>query len=304
MTVKDFGTCWCGQNANTVTLNTDDYVIVKCSSCGTGRTLPTPYEDYNETDEYSKAEFDEEYNKNESEWMGFARFTLKQWQDLDKNLSGKTFLDLGFGGGHTLKAALERSAVPYGLELNPNRIAYAKQHFGIDNVAVGLLGDEPADWPKQYDAINLAHVMEHVPDPLALLKQVKEYLTTEGKVIISVPNYGSVLARYAAEGWRGLQVHQHIWQYSPKAMENMAQKAGMKVYSVKAHPLGTYVTTQGKIKYYDTEGSFARDAGWHRKHVYLSNKVFQKVPVVSRTVVKTLHKIGHGDQVFLVAGRS
>jgi 2-polyprenyl-3-methyl-5-hydroxy-6-metoxy-1,4-benzoquinol methylase len=42
------------------------------------------------------------------------------------------------------------------------------------------------------DVVVLAHVLEHVDDPAALLARVRSYLDPEGRIVITVPNAGSI----------------------------------------------------------------------------------------------------------------
>lgn len=47
--------------------------------------------------------------------------------------------------------------------------------------------------PKQpFDSIILEHVLEHVDDPVSLLRQVKNWLAPEGKLFLGVPNGNSI----------------------------------------------------------------------------------------------------------------
>jgi len=42
--------------------------------------------------------------------------------------------------------------------------------------------------PKKYDAIIMAHILEHVKDPVLVLEKYKGFLSENGKIIITVPN--------------------------------------------------------------------------------------------------------------------
>ncbi|MDE6590489.1 MAG: class I SAM-dependent methyltransferase, partial [Oscillospiraceae bacterium] len=45
---------------------------------------------------------------------------------------------------------------------------------------------------KKYDNILIGHVLEHVEDPVAILKRCKEWKTEDGVILAAVPNSGSL----------------------------------------------------------------------------------------------------------------
>ena len=54
---------------------------------------------------------------------------------------------------------------------------------------VGLI--EEVEIEKKFNLVLLMHVLEHVEDPIQILKRCKEWLTSDGQLIITVPNANS-----------------------------------------------------------------------------------------------------------------
>lgn len=51
---------------------------------------------------------------------------------------------------------------------------------------------EDFETDEKYDTIVMEHILEHVDDPVALLKRVRNWLSPAGKLLIGVPNGNSI----------------------------------------------------------------------------------------------------------------
>lgn len=147
------------------------------------------------------------------------------------NLSDKSLFEIGFGEGYILKSAanagMEISGVDFtdsGLqtthpELSQNvEVSDAYQH--IDNLIVKNV---------HFDACVIQNVLEHVIDPILMIKKIKAILKPNGYVIINVPNDYSDLQLEALktglidrEFWFGPIEHLHYFNTEnlPKFVES------------------------------------------------------------------------------------
>jgi hypothetical protein len=93
---------------------------------------------------------------------------------------------------------------------------------------------------KQYDYVQVAHVLEHVMHPLDLVKKVTGYVSSGGYLYIEVPQEISD-ARLAAlkQGApaTGFWVHEHINQYSCSAVAHLLEAAGLEVVAIEGKEL-------------------------------------------------------------------
>jgi 2-polyprenyl-3-methyl-5-hydroxy-6-metoxy-1,4-benzoquinol methylase len=98
----------------------------------------------------------------------------------------KTLLDVGCGPGTFLMVAQERGWDVHGIELAREAGAWA-QRFGLD-VHIGTLDQYAPSHQKRFGVVTSFEVLEHVSDPLGMLRSVREVLAPNGRLILSVPN--------------------------------------------------------------------------------------------------------------------
>lgn len=81
---------------------------------------------------------------------------------------------------------------------------------------------------ERFDGITLSHVLEHVPDPVGLLRRCAELLRPGGWVWIETPNLAAPgHARYGAY-WRGVEAPRHLVLFGPAALELALDRAGFR----------------------------------------------------------------------------
>ena len=93
-----------------------------------------------------------------------------------------------------------------------------------------------ADVPESgiYDVITLNHVIEHVVDPIALLRECcKRLCPRDGTLLITTPNIKSLGHRWFKSYWRGLEVPRHLAVFSPSALSECVARAGLRVRSIR-----------------------------------------------------------------------
>lgn len=101
---------------------------------------------------------------------------------------GSTVLDLGCGDGSLLAFLRQhRSVRPYGLELSQKASELARQK-GLEVIEADLTRG-PVSLP-QVDYIIISEVLEHIPNPEAVLLQVRDRFNK--RLIVDVPNTGAL----------------------------------------------------------------------------------------------------------------
>ncbi|WP_428223938.1 class I SAM-dependent methyltransferase [Flavobacterium sp.] len=138
-------------------------------------------------------------------------------------------LDIGAGTGDFLVTAKNAGWDTIGFEPNTSarNLALSKGIALVEETA--LLEN------NSLDAITMWHVLEHVPDVEAQLRELKRLLKPNGTLVIAVPNYKSYDAQYYGAHWAAYDVPRHLWHFSKKSMDTLTAKVDMKVSQI--HPM-------------------------------------------------------------------
>jgi len=124
------------------------------------------------------------------------------------------------------------------VEASDIAINEAKKKLGNQVEYVNALFEE-VTLPKQYDNIVLTHVLEHIDDPVSVLKRInEEWLTDGGRFFLVCPNANAPSRQIAVK--MGLITHNaavtsaeaehgHRCTYSLDTLERAATAAGLKV---------------------------------------------------------------------------
>lgn len=152
---------------------------------------------------------------------------------------GKRVLDVGCATGYLGETLKRRGCEVVGVELDPD--AAAKAATVLDDVVVADL--EQADLlamfgPDSFDVVVFGDVLEHLRDPLPLLRSSVGLLRPGGSVVISVPNvaHGSVRLALLQGRWEynelGLLDATHVTFFTRASLLRMLERAGLGVVTM------------------------------------------------------------------------
>lgn len=113
-------------------------------------------------------------------------------------------LDVGCGRGILLRMLRRRGWACWGLE----RPDYPWSH-GVDFEFLRSTLESAPFVSEQFDLVVLWHSLEHMTDPLSVLKKAFSLLRKGGVLAISCPNYDSFQRRLFAEHWYSLDLPRH-----------------------------------------------------------------------------------------------
>ena len=130
-------------------------------------------------------------------------------------------LDIGCGDGSFLLAAKVRGWYVMGTELNPEP-ACSK---GLD--VRERIEEIPSTSP--FDCITMWHTLEHMHDIQTVLGHVNGLLKQEGKLIISVPDWGGLQSRIFGAKWFHLDVPRHLYHFDAFSLKNALSSAGFSI---------------------------------------------------------------------------
>ena len=158
-----------------------------------------------------------------------AEWVIKQFQKI-YGRKPKGILDIGAGSGHFVKACKNLGLRAEGLELSRNGKDFCKQNFGFELLNQDFLNTKVP--LKNYEIITFWGLIEHVPEPMQMLKKAASLLKgKKGLVISSVPNWYSfstaVQKAFSASIIRHLEPLAHINCFTDSSLATAYLKNGL-----------------------------------------------------------------------------
>ena len=217
------------------------FALFRCQACGC--VFQHPFPDSSALAEFYPQEYWwSESPSQENRWARLFHRLEKAYREfvtrdhvrfLNQCVSGrsgseKLLLDIGCGNGTFLHGAQKIGFHPHGMDVSAQAVEIARAQYGIET-RQGEIGDSIWDG-KRFDFITMFHVLEHLPDPRRALQYVRELLLPSGKLIIQVPNAGSVQARALGRFWYGLDVPRHVINFTPEALSHLLREMGFEFY--------------------------------------------------------------------------
>jgi SAM-dependent methyltransferase len=145
---------------------------------------------------------------------------------------GKRVLDVGAAGGSFLAEARKRGYEPLGCEPSAWMCRFAKEHYGLD-IHAGTIFDAPVA-ESSLDLLTLFDVIEHTPDPRAVLARAHGLLKPGGVLGITYPDYGSLAARAMGRRWVFL-LTVHLYYFTRASMGDLLRRCGFDVVGFKPY---------------------------------------------------------------------
>ena len=154
---------------------------------------------------------------------------------------GARILDVGSGLG-VFPAGLRRAGQHAVVALDPDAraVEHTRGHAGVEAVlgdfmAAGELG------LGRFELVTLNKVLEHVPDPVAMLARVREHLEPGGAVYVELPD-GEAAAQDPDGQGREEFFIEHRYVFGPASLALLARRAGFDVRRLERlrEPSGKY----------------------------------------------------------------
>ncbi len=154
-------------------------------------------------------------------------------------LAGRRVLDVGCGGGLLAEGMARRGARVTGIDLSPEAISVARLHaleagVSVDYRRIAAEAMAAAE-AGSFDLVTCLEMLEHVPDPAAILAALARLTRPGGDVICSTINRNAksfALAIVGAEYLLRLLpmgTHQYARLIRPSEITRWARNAGLEV---------------------------------------------------------------------------
>ena len=232
------------------TLAAYDYTV-RMTWAGYGiEVLPYVYVHHNEgrqkTEEYERT-CEREHAFFHTKWGVDLSYSFQERHDLfplmDLQREGLRVLEIGCACGGTLRAigVQNPSAKLYGVELNENAAVIAASFAEILSMNVEEL--DPADFQERFDYIIMGDVIEHLLQPWAAIRNMRELLVPGGSIIASIPNvahisnlYNMLCGRWTYEDC-GLLDRTHFRFFTKSEIVKMFEEADLVIDDIRPRQL-------------------------------------------------------------------
>lgn len=208
--------------------------LLRCAGCGQLVSQVSAARYWETMAQFDRADFNQPAGRELERRFQVARRRLDRIAGLlGKPPQDVRLVDVGCSRGHFVAAAAKLGFQAEGVEPAPY-IAAAAQSAGI-RVHQGLL--EEQQFPgESFDALTLFEVVEHLREPLLLLRECRRVLKPDGVLVISTGNSASWTVTAMGARWDYFHIAQdggHISFFNPGAMRRLAANGGFTVERIE-----------------------------------------------------------------------
>lgn len=171
------------------------------------------------------------------EWESLEEYLLllrhkKAYEFAGGYCEGKEVLDYGHGGGYGTRLLAEKARTVVGVDVDSAAVEYASSHYRADNLTFRLI---PADSTlpfeaRSFDLVVSFQVIEHVPDVLAYLHELRRVLRDGGRLLLTTPNRKHRLLPFQ-KPWNP----DHLREYSARRLRRELSRVFEKVDVMGVH---------------------------------------------------------------------
>jgi 2-polyprenyl-6-hydroxyphenyl methylase/3-demethylubiquinone-9 3-methyltransferase len=166
-----------------------------------------------------------------------------EWINSRVPLSGKNVIDIGCGGGVLSESMARKGAKVTGIDLSKKALKVADLHSLESGVEVRYkliaAEDMAAEEPGQFDVVTCMEMLEHVPDPAAIVRAAATLVKPGGHVFFSTLNRNPKSYLFAVIGAeyvlrmlpRG--THDYAKFITPAELSGFIRAAGLQLDGMK-----------------------------------------------------------------------
>ena len=198
-----------------------------------------------------------------------------------KDITGKTLVDIGCGWGALLYNARKNGMNVIGFEFTNHNVDYAQNVLKLD-VRQEQFAD--SNLPENsIDIVTMVHVLEHVSDPLKLVKKINYVLKPGGVFYCVVPNFYSLCSAFLGENWAWLERNWHYSYFTKESISNLFIKSGLSIEN-----------------FYTTVGDYGSEVPLE----ILKSKYPQKSSKELSIMLEELNKQNFGEEIRIIGIKS
>ena len=210
----------CGKTKFKASISCGSFGYVRCLTCGLVQMNPQPLKEEiisrYDTKDYLSYEI-----SNEQSYLNLQLLALK---DSGFDESARTrVLDIGCATGSLLSHLKSKGWEVTGVEISSPQAEYGRQKYNLDIKSLPL---EDNHFPSgHFNAVLASHLIEHLNDPAAMVREVYRTLMPGGKFFVTTPNIQGFQAKLFGGRWRSA-IFDHLYLFSVKTLTRLLEDNG------------------------------------------------------------------------------
>ncbi|MBU1131461.1 class I SAM-dependent methyltransferase [Patescibacteria group bacterium] len=246
--VKKINCMLCESPDYTVLFTKNGFDFVRCNKCGHIYVNPQLSEEsitahYNDNSKTTK--LCQNYLSSKKSMELRSKLYKDFFSKLKEGIPGGNILDIGCSMGQFLKMGKDLGYEVLGLELNEEAAQRAKKKFGVP-VERKLLEECSFD-DNSFDIISMFGVIEHLPNPVEVIKDVYRILKPGGAFIGLCPNVNSLVCMVLHQSSRTFDGRMHLSYFSNQTIRYLFTKVGFQNKNIE---IGTCYTGKDSLLNY------------------------------------------------------
>jgi SAM-dependent methyltransferase len=218
------------------------YEVRRCGDCRSLYAATTP--------DSAAESYADYYHEGNLEVPPIVRRRLAEIvETLESFRATNRWLDVGCGAGALLDAAANAGWHASGTEVAPEAVdrlaARGRTVFEGDLAELPLAQDA-------YDVVSLVEVIEHVADPLAVMRRVEELLRPGGVAFITTPHGRGISARLLGTRWTFVCPPEHLQLFSRAGLGVLLRRSGLHLARIKTEGVNPFelarAVRRGEVK--------------------------------------------------------
>ena len=210
--------------------------VLECTTCG---LVTLNSFDHIRAGHYEQSGMHESQSHSIEAWLHDTEMDdQRRFEMLKSLLPNRKVLDFGCGAAGFARKVSSLASEVAGVE--PER--RVREHWGKAIALYSTLEEAGLG----YDLITAFHVIEHLPDPRAMLTELAARLNNQGRLVIEVPSSeDALLTLYDNHAFqRYTYWSQHLYLFNVETLRQLATQAGLRVVSIQQfqrYPLSNHL---------------------------------------------------------------